>query len=83
MCVCNVCPTPVVAESALKVWKRQCELPRGDCQQSNGHLHAMLSRPSCHAATTWKRGMGLQRAGKDGSIALACHLLPGAADLLK
>ncbi|KAL4419505.1 hypothetical protein ABPG77_002291 [Micractinium sp. CCAP 211/92] len=34
-------------------------------------------------ATTWKRGMGLQRAGKDGSIALACHLLPGAADLLK
>ncbi|KAL4451807.1 hypothetical protein ABPG75_007469 [Micractinium tetrahymenae] len=34
-------------------------------------------------ATTWKRGMGLHRSGKEGSIALAGHLLPAAADLLK
>lgn len=38
--------------------------------------------PRC-AASTWKGQMGLNRQGKEGSIALAHHLMPSAADQLK
>ena len=34
-------------------------------------------------ASKWKIGMGLKKAGKGGSIALARHLLPEAAELLQ
>lgn len=35
------------------------------------------------AASTWKQAMGLKKQGKDGSIALARHLLPTASIFLK
>ena len=35
------------------------------------------------AASTWKQQMGLKKQGKEGSIALARHLLPTAAGMLK
>ena len=35
------------------------------------------------AASTWKQQMGLKKRGKEGSIALARHLLPTAAGMLK
>lgn len=34
-------------------------------------------------ASTWKAAVGLRRQGKEGSLALARHLLPAAAGLLK
>lgn len=33
-------------------------------------------------AASWKSGMGLRKQGKEGSISLACHLLPAAAPVL-
>lgn len=41
-----------------------------------------ITAPVFTAASTWKAGMGLRKQGKEGSIALACHLLPAAAPLL-
>lgn len=63
-----------------------CSMPGTRVQQlmSLGGVSLTPARPHPPAAaTTWKGGMGLRKQGKEGSIALACHLLPAAAPLLQ
>lgn len=46
------------------------------------HACPSVSGPCRRAATTWKGQLALKRQGKEGSLALASHLLPAAAQHL-
>ncbi len=62
-----------------------CIPPLPSCPVHLAHSSPAPPAPTrlCSAASSWKAGMGLRKQGKEGSIALACHLLPAAAPLLK